>query len=727
MNSKVEDKAGFGPYYCAVCEAPCSSEKTLKIHELGNKHKKKLALLKNEVGREKTAPSETATCSTTSAAPVTNLDILINDPRRKEPVIGLPYLIEYRLADRHPRYECTLCKVRTEANSMFEHLSGLKHKRSYISEAYPHMLRGNYSAKFPKKSVINKNAALIEKMEGIKKIRVIFIKSLADVPLMPRADISRVKREMERQSFTGNMTRNSGDGAGQTSSEGLGLLGPVSRKKKALEYMENFQIASDEEAIVVLNITQDLTESLKEYCQLAKKDVPDLNQSSLEIFKEFAVSTNMQGVVQGKPASDLPSLMDCNPYGSLQASLQSEEGLSTSFYGNTALTPGLNPSAVSGLFSLERRDDSAVGSDGLHPISGPQADCQPFLSSYSEGKSNLSSAYLPDYELIGRPPSSYKDISVNSDVDLRQPVSSSMPLSSESMPCSSGDIGGNQLSMLLSMLESTAKESFPSTYSDSSALPPSQKDFSTDYQSLYDTASPYYRNRASGSAPTMNARPPSPVRVDLDRERDLLYQNDARLNLERERDLLYQKDIRVDLNRERDLLYQKDGRVDLDRERDLLYQNDMRVNRERDHFYQNDGRVDLDRGRDSFYQNDGRVDLDRGRGSFYQNDGRMDLDRGRDSRYQNDGRIDLDRGRDSRYQNEGVSSSYQSRPPNIDLLRDFLPNISGLTPEVLHSLRGKDMRTVTAILTRITRNNPAMQKVDIPTLIQMLMETGALG
>nr|XP_006010459.2 PREDICTED: uncharacterized protein LOC102353067 isoform X2 [Latimeria chalumnae] len=271
------------------------------------------------------------------------------------------------------------------------------------------------------------------------------------------------------------------------------------RRRKALEYMENFQIMTDVEASWVLKVTQGLTEALKKYSQWT-------NEQTLKIS-------------QVKPKTD-------------------EE-----FAGSVGVKDGL----------LRQRAS----------------------------------------------PPSRRDIPVRSSADFRQTVSN-RSFSPERMHYSR-DGSWDQESGLRSMGEPAVKEFLPIYGGGSSLMHTSQRDDSRERQSGYNPAAPYYSDRSSCFGPSVNTRPPSPLRMDLDRNRDLMYHNE----------------------------------------------------------------------------------------------------------------------------NESARSDYQLRS-NRDSVQDFQKNLSGLTPDILDCLRGKDVHTVTAVLNRIAQNNPAMQNVSIPTLVKVLFETGAL-
>nr|XP_014352801.1 PREDICTED: uncharacterized protein LOC102353067 isoform X1 [Latimeria chalumnae] len=369
------------------------------------------------------------------------------------------------------------------------------------------------------------------------------------------------------------------------------------RRRKALEYMENFQIMTDVEASWVLKVTQGLTEALKKYSQWTNEQTLKISQVKPKTDEEFAGSVGVKGVDNWRRGDESHSRTDSN-YGSLQKSFDMNERPSPSFYGDRPSPSDMNRSAGRRLPSPER-GDSAGGYDWLCPTAKLPPDHIPFLS-YSDEESNSPNVFSSDGLLRQRAsPPSRRDIPVRSSADFRQTVSN-RSFSPERMHYSR-DGSWDQESGLRSMGEPAVKEFLPIYGGGSSLMHTSQRDDSRERQSGYNPAAPYYSDRSSCFGPSVNTRPPSPLRMDLDRNRDLMYHNE----------------------------------------------------------------------------------------------------------------------------NESARSDYQLRS-NRDSVQDFQKNLSGLTPDILDCLRGKDVHTVTAVLNRIAQNNPAMQNVSIPTLVKVLFETGAL-
>ncbi|XP_066483361.1 uncharacterized protein [Tiliqua scincoides] len=169
---------------------------------------------------------------------IKSLKDYVNDPERPEPLIGLEYVIEIRYKGRkEPSYECQLCEFNTEMVPMIEHLTGQRHRRTYLTRHYPD--KGKRYPNEDKALFLKRVARLVEKEEGLKKYKCEFYER----PCVPSAAAKK---------------------------KGKGLFkhqnNPV-RKRNALKFMNTFEVTSDTEATLVINIAQTLSDSLKSFCE----------------------------------------------------------------------------------------------------------------------------------------------------------------------------------------------------------------------------------------------------------------------------------------------------------------------------------------------------------------------------------------------------------------------------------------------------------------------------
>ncbi|XP_078543819.1 uncharacterized protein LOC144829004 isoform X1 [Lissotriton helveticus] len=81
-----------------------------------------------------------------------------------------------------------------------------------------------------------------------------------------------------------------------------------------------------------------------------------------------------------------------------------------------------------------------------------------------------------------------------------------------------------------------------------------------------------------------------------------------------------------------------------------------------------------------------------------------------------------DPGYDQRQASSAVQSTQQTMPPSTATAA----NPGGLSPDILKILQGKDVPTVTSILSKLAQYYPPLQNVDISLLVSVLFESGAL-
>ncbi|KAJ7313475.1 hypothetical protein JRQ81_004878 [Phrynocephalus forsythii] len=174
---------------------------------------------------------------------IRSLKDLMKDPKREEPLVGLEYILEIRFQGRKmPFYECQLCHFNMELLPMIEHVTGQKHRKRYLTKHYPEKVKRNPNdCKEDKNSFFKRISREVEKTEGLKmyKRETHERPSVATTPAEKKARFSRGYRPEND---------------------------PV-RRQKALEYMENFEIKSDQEAALVISLAQSLSKDLKAFCE----------------------------------------------------------------------------------------------------------------------------------------------------------------------------------------------------------------------------------------------------------------------------------------------------------------------------------------------------------------------------------------------------------------------------------------------------------------------------
>ncbi|XP_075068960.1 uncharacterized protein LOC142158668 isoform X3 [Mixophyes fleayi] len=171
----------------------------------------------------------------------------------REPLIGLEYVLEYRVQNKanriEPKYVCELCELDTELVPMVEHLAGFRHRKLYLAREYPYVLKAQSSSKEDKSQFMRRMALEIEREEGTKMYKVDTAVKMESLNLKT-SSANQSKRK----------TRWDIEGNSQT------------RMKKALEYLESFEIDNDIEATTVTRLTDKLTDDVKYYSNKLKEE-----------------------------------------------------------------------------------------------------------------------------------------------------------------------------------------------------------------------------------------------------------------------------------------------------------------------------------------------------------------------------------------------------------------------------------------------------------------------
>ncbi|XP_053122335.1 uncharacterized protein LOC128332090 isoform X2 [Hemicordylus capensis] len=160
----------------------------------------------------------------------------MKDPKRDEPLVGLEYVVEVRFKGRRePSYECQLCCFTTELAPLIQHLIGQRHRKSYLMKHHAEKAKRTANdGQEDKVRFLKRIAKEVEEAEGLKMYK-------RERYERPSTSSSRAKAGFKPEND------------------------PV-RRQKALEYMENFEITSDSEAALVINIAQSLSEALTAFC-----------------------------------------------------------------------------------------------------------------------------------------------------------------------------------------------------------------------------------------------------------------------------------------------------------------------------------------------------------------------------------------------------------------------------------------------------------------------------
>ncbi|XP_073443924.1 uncharacterized protein [Dendrobates tinctorius] len=170
----------------------------------------------------------------------------IEDPDREESVIGLQYVVDVKMLDSgNGAVKCNLCSVSGKLATMKEHLVGVNHIKRYMEKHYFSVFQNLRKSNNPNLAKIFKDYAKeIERAEGKQVFKVEYVST------------SGVKKEQE------NWVAEQEERESPVEQNKSQVL---DKRQMALNYSENFKISSREEAKIVLNLTQHLSDQLEQY------------------------------------------------------------------------------------------------------------------------------------------------------------------------------------------------------------------------------------------------------------------------------------------------------------------------------------------------------------------------------------------------------------------------------------------------------------------------------
>jgi len=136
-----EQTRGFKKtFYCHTCKIDLSSEDTMVSHLKGSKHmKRKLAEEERQLKEGKSMEGPEIVQIKNPEPTRTKVPIRLQEKimETSNPVVGLQYIREFIPVsdpEMEPHYECSLCESQGQANSMFSHLMGQKHRKNFVNK-----------------------------------------------------------------------------------------------------------------------------------------------------------------------------------------------------------------------------------------------------------------------------------------------------------------------------------------------------------------------------------------------------------------------------------------------------------------------------------------------------------------------------------------------------------------------------------------------------------------
>ncbi|XP_069476633.1 uncharacterized protein [Ambystoma mexicanum] len=288
-----------------------------------------------------------------------SLKLYISYPNR-DPLIGLQHVIENTSPEStDPRFTCELCEYRSDLDSLIEHLNSFEHRKSYIAKEYPFLLRVPPAQNEDRVTFLRRMALDIERDEGVKMYR----------------------------------------------SEVL--------KEDALQFLETFEIDSDEEALLVMTLTQTLSDNLKTFClqrtESVKTNVPAQVNSVSQPFGQPVDAGTQPSSMQNQQAP----IDTQNRKWNQQAQLPAGSGNLSQDDTVRGLIPQAHYASGHAVpFSVERSGDSLryTPNGNQPPVYGSvsnDSELRPFAPNETRGPGGFSSAnrvYGNEYNLSDRGP-----------------------------------------------------------------------------------------------------------------------------------------------------------------------------------------------------------------------------------------------------------------------------------------------------------------------------------
>ncbi|XP_075068975.1 uncharacterized protein LOC142158671 isoform X2 [Mixophyes fleayi] len=170
-------------------------------------------------------------------------------PWRREPLIGLQYIIQLFPEDDHPdAFKCTLCKKIGSLFFIISHLRSFNHRIRYLSKMYEHLfpLYSKHLSFNVKKRIVKTRSAEVEHQERALDFDV------------RKSCTSRVGVKNDFWKYNVKMQEKLEDSKKLSAYE--------AKKENILKYMEAFVIASSEEAALAQNFAEDLEAAVDVFC-----------------------------------------------------------------------------------------------------------------------------------------------------------------------------------------------------------------------------------------------------------------------------------------------------------------------------------------------------------------------------------------------------------------------------------------------------------------------------
>ncbi|XP_041422140.1 uncharacterized protein LOC108719053 isoform X4 [Xenopus laevis] len=144
--------------FCKVCHVACVCEASLETHLEGEDHKM----------------MEVCDADKSSLDKYTSLEDYVLSLKRKEPLIGLQYIVQINSdVSSQTAFQCNLCLKKGPLYCIIQHLKSFKHRLNYIRKKYMHILPlyGKNTPFYEQELILRERAKEIEQSEGSDKMK----------------------------------------------------------------------------------------------------------------------------------------------------------------------------------------------------------------------------------------------------------------------------------------------------------------------------------------------------------------------------------------------------------------------------------------------------------------------------------------------------------------------------------------------------------------------------
>ncbi|XP_053323470.1 uncharacterized protein LOC128497435 isoform X2 [Spea bombifrons] len=212
--------------FCEVCKVACVSEDGLHLHNESERHKR---MEEFTFGGNMFYKS---------------LEDFIACPTRKEPVIGLQYLMQQHPNQNHPKaFMCSMCEKVGKLSHMIKHLKSYRHRLNYMGRHYKDLfpLFKKYTPYYKRELKVRDHASEIERKEASSKTQV-------------KSQEGEIKNDYLKYLVKRHKELNTWNKKAFILNE---------HKKQVLQFMETFAVASQKEATWVQKLAEDMEDAMR--------------------------------------------------------------------------------------------------------------------------------------------------------------------------------------------------------------------------------------------------------------------------------------------------------------------------------------------------------------------------------------------------------------------------------------------------------------------------------